>query len=156
MQAERQILFYSLLQLVSTYLWPNIHISHEAEHLLPAEDLFSISHTSLPNPPWPGLVLSPHGISGCRRCQGILCPSPSATFMGRCLDTCVVQRPLQAGWVRCIQRSCLHPSPPRAGMVGPGGGSWSCLGLKEALSCVNLPEEALTGVQCQMQAPLRV
>lgn len=48
---------------------------------------------------------------------------------------------LQAGWVRCTQKSCLHPSPPTAGMGGSGLGSWSCLGPNEALSCVNLPEE---------------
>lgn len=73
-QRDRFCFTLSLLQLVSSYLQPNIHISHEAEHFLPAEDLISVSHTSLPNPLWPGLVLSPHDISGCRRCQGFSAP----------------------------------------------------------------------------------
>lgn len=70
-----------------------------------------------------------------------LAPPTLATVMERCLDTSAVQGSLQAGWVRCTQKSCLHPSPPRAGMGGSGLGSWSCLGPNEALSCVNLPEE---------------
>lgn len=44
------------------------------EHLLPAEDFIAVTCTGLPNPPWPGLVLFPHDISGWGRGQG--CPWP--------------------------------------------------------------------------------
>lgn len=115
-QAERQITFWSLslLQLVSSYLLPNASISYGVEHLLSFENCISITHTGLP--PWSELVLSPIMFQDEEEVRNVPDSTNIKYIPGEVsghvccteISTCTV-------WARCTQRSCLHPSPHRAG-----------------------------------------